>query len=267
MSCDQLRWPAGEGGFVKNRNVVKKNRKTGRIGVLALIVIAIVAVLAFLAVAMLTGNLKFGSKEAQSESTTVKLRLQDIGQLNTQEAYVTEVNATKDAKQLFGVDVPFTQSTLIYSYNFRVTAGYDFSQIDLEEKPAGSSDGKSTVIVYLPAVEITGTEPVKDSLKVYEEKESVFNRISLDENDEALSNMRDQAEKDAISNGLLDAAEDNAKTLLSSFLLEAYPSDQYTIEFQDKQDAGSTDEENVNAQSTSAENTNAQSTASESTGA
>ncbi len=242
-----------------NKSKEKSSASSGKTRVLPLVTVIIIALAACLIVGMVTGNIKLINNEDPSkpDTDTVRLRLEDIGQLNTQEAYVTEVNSTKDAKQLFGVDVPFTKSTLIYSYNFKVTAGYDFSQIELNETPGGSSDKKGIVTVSMPAAQVTGTEPVKDSLKVYEENESVFNRISLSENDEALNNMRDQAEKDAVANGLLDAAQNNAKTLLTSFLQDVYPQDKYEIRFQDSQSAGSTETGSVDAQSTDTAGTSA----------
>jgi hypothetical protein len=240
-----------------NKSKEKSSASSGKTRVLPLVTVIIIALAACLIVGMVTGNIKLINNENLSKPDTVRLRLEDIGQLNTQEAYVTEINSTKDAKQLFGVDVPFTKSTLIYSYNFKVTAGYDFSQIELNETPGGSSDKKSIVTVSMPAAQVTGTEPVKDSLKVYEENESVFNRISLSENDEALNNMRDQAEKDAVANGLLDAAQNNAKTLLTSFLQDVYPQDKYEIRFQDNQSAGGTDTGSVDAQSTDTAGTSA----------
>ena len=243
---------------MKSKNSTEKSSaNSGKVRVLPFVTVIIIALAACLIVGMVTGNITLGRNDSHNTADTVRLRLENIGQLNTQEAYVTEINSTKDAKQLFGVDVPFTKSTLIYSYNFKVTAGYDFSQIKLNETPGGSSDKKSIVTVSMPAAQVTGTEPVKDSLKVYEENESVFNRISLSENDDALNNMRDQAEKDAVANGLLDAAQNNAKTLLTSFLQDVYPQDKYEIRFQDSQSAGGTETGSVDAQSTDTAGTSA----------
>ena len=47
------------------------------------------------------------------ESQTTKLGFEDIGELATQEANCTEVNVTEDVRNLFGIDIPFTQSKYI----------------------------------------------------------------------------------------------------------------------------------------------------------
>ncbi len=45
-----------------------------------------------------------------ADSKTTKLGFENIGELATQSAYVTEVNVTENARDLFGLEIPFTQS-------------------------------------------------------------------------------------------------------------------------------------------------------------
>ena len=85
------------------------------------------------------------------ESQTTKLGFEDIGELATQEANCTEVNVTEDVRKLFGIDIPFTQSKYIYSYNVIVKAGYDFGEIRYEVK-------KDSIKVKLPEVRILSSQ-------------------------------------------------------------------------------------------------------------
>ena len=55
--------------------------------------------------------------------------------------------------------------------------------------------------------------------------------ITLIEHNDAVKQLTDDALSDAISNGLYDKALENAKTLLSSFIYQVCPSDQYSIVF------------------------------------
>ena len=66
-----------------------------------------------------------------TESKSTKFGFKDIGELATQSAYVTEVNVTEDARELFGLEIPFTQSKTIFSYDVVVKAGIDFSESEL----------------------------------------------------------------------------------------------------------------------------------------
>ena len=159
------------------------------------------------------------------ESQTTKLGFEDIGELATQEANCTEVNVTEDVRKLFGIDIPFTQSKYIYSYNVIVKAGYDFGEIRYEVK-------KDSIKVKLPEVRILSSQVDEDSFRVYHEKESIFNQIRLEENNAAFAKLKEQAEKDAVANGLYENARSNAKTILKGYFAQAYDLDDYKITFE-----------------------------------
>lgn len=57
-----------------------------------------------------------------------------------------------------------------------------------------------------------------DSFKVYHEEESVFSKITLEENNDAVKKMKLNAQENAIANGLLENARSNAETMLTGFL-------------------------------------------------
>lgn len=158
--------------------------------------IIISIVLIALVVAGVTAGVK---KYAESEAKTTKIGFEDIGELATQVAYSTEVNVTDASRKLFGMTIPFTQSKYIYSYDVIVKAGFDFKQVEW-------SENNETIVVKLPQAEILSCEVDTESFQVYHEDESIFRRITLEENNEALNNMKKQAQDDAIENGILENA-------------------------------------------------------------
>lgn len=195
-----------------------KNSKSGFLSKAIIIVIVALVV---------GGGLGFGvSKITNSSSKTTKLKLEDIGELATQAAYCTEVNTTDSVKDLFGISVPFTQSKYVYSYDFEVKAGYDFANItyDVDEET-------KEISIKMPEAEILSCEQIDGSFKVYHENESAFNHITLDENNQAIENLKEQARTDSIENGILEAAKNNAETLLTSFFAQAYDLTEYKINF------------------------------------
>lgn len=162
------------------------------------------------------------------ESKTTQLGFMSIGELATQAAFCAEVNLTDSSVQLWGWNLPFTQSKYIYSYDVAIKAGCDFSQIEWK---ADKKEGK--ISVKLPEMKVLSCEIDPESFKVYHEKESVFNRITLEENNEAYKKLRDNAINSAIENGLFDNARANAELLITAFLRADYPEDKYTIVFDD----------------------------------
>lgn len=162
-----------------------------------------------------------------SENQTTKIGFEDIGELATQASYCTQVNVTDSSRQLFAFDIPFTDSKYIYSYGVNIKAGYDFNEIEWDEKG-------NTIEVKLPEAKILSSEIDQDSFKVYHEDESIFNQITLEENNDAFIQLKEQAEKDAVKSGLLDNARSNAETILKGFFGNAYDLNAYEIVFKDK---------------------------------
>lgn len=161
-----------------------------------------------------------------TETKTTKLGFEDIGEFATQSAYCTEVSATANARKLFGHNLPFTQSNIVFSYDVVIKAGYDFSAITWDVKD-------TTITVKLPEVKVLSCEVKEDSFKKYVEDESIFTPFTLDDNNNAMKALKETAQTDAIANGLYENTRSNAETMLTTFFSSAYDMDQYTIEFQD----------------------------------
>jgi hypothetical protein len=185
-----------------------------------IVLIALVVVLAITVVGL-------GFKVSHmTESKTTKLGFEDIGEFATQSAYCTEVSATANARKLFGHNLPFTQSNIVFSYDVVIKAGYDFSAITWDVHD-------TTITVKLPEVKVLSCEVKEDSFKKYVEDESIFTPFTLDDNNNAMKALKETAQTDAIANGLYENARSNAETMLTTFFSSAYDMDQYTIEFQD----------------------------------
>ena len=185
-----------------------------------IVLIALVVVLAITVVGL-------GFKVSHTtESKTTKLGFEDIGEFATQSAYCTEVSATANARKLFGHNLPFTQSNIVFSYDVVIKAGYDFSAITWDVHD-------TTITVKLPEVKVLSCEVKEDSFKKYVEDESIFTPFTLDDNNNAMKALKETAQTDAIANGLYENARSNAETMLTTFFSSAYDMDQYPIEFQD----------------------------------
>ena len=197
------------------KSLLKKHFLAPFLIVLAVIVVLIAGILGFRAL-------------TSSNSKATKLGFENIGELATQVAYCTEVNVTEDSQNLWGIEIPFTQSKIIYSYDVEVKAGLDFKDI------TWSVDETNSIIrVNLPEIRILDSSIIPDSFQLYHEDESIFRPITLEENNEALKQLELKAENTAVSNGLLENARLNAETILTGFFANEYDPKIYTIEFHD----------------------------------
>lgn len=183
-------------------------------------VLLIIVSILFLCVVWLGVGSKFFT-----DSETTKLGFEDIGELATQAGYTTNISLIDESRTLFGVEIPFTQSKYIYSYDVEIKAGIDFGKIKW------SINGK-TINVKLPETKILGTPTIKpNSFKVYHEDESIFKQIKLEDQNKAMTKLIEEAEKTALNNGILENAEENAKVLVTGFFAQEYNLDEYEVKF------------------------------------
>ena len=183
-------------------------------GVVLVIVLGIIAVIGF-------------RNHFSVKTSTTKIGFEDIGELATQSAYCKEIGVIDDAKKFFKVNIPFTQSKYIFSYDVEITAGINFSEVDWEVK-----EKQKEVIVRIPEAKVLNNEIKHDSFEIYHESESLFNQITLEENNQAAVDLQAKAEEDAINNGLLEKACTNAETILTGFFEKAYDPEEYKIIFE-----------------------------------
>ena len=141
------------------------------------------------------------------DSKTTKIGFENIGELATQTAYSTQLGVIDDSRELYGVTIPFTNSKYIYSYDVVIKAGFDFGDIEWNEN-------NNVIEVKLPKAKILSSELDLNSFKIYHENESVFNQITITENNEAMKKLQKTAEENAVANGLLENARDNSETIL-----------------------------------------------------
>ena len=69
---------------------------------------------------------------------------------------------------------------------------------------------------------------------MYHEEESIYNQITLEDNNEVMAELKQKAEQEAIDSGLIDNARSNAEIILKGFFENVYDLDEYTIVFEDK---------------------------------
>ena len=161
---------------------------------------------------VLIGILVYNVKDSFfTDSDTKKLGFENIGELATQSAYCSQVDTIKDARSLFGMEIPFTQSQYVYSYDIVIKAGFDFKRI------IPDVNDKKKVI----------------TCKVYVEDKSCFTPLTVEKMGKARIRMKEVAEKNAIANGLYENATENAKKLLKNFVGELYNLEEYQIKFEE----------------------------------
>lgn len=193
-------------------------------------------IIAVIIIILLCAVLVYTRKEAKSnyvsDEKITEIGFENIGELATQSVTTTTVRVeTKDLK-LFNVSIPLTQSKYIYTYNTTIKAGINFS--DVKWQLGDTDDTSHNIYVDIPEVKTLSADIDLDSFKVLHEENNIFSPITLTEHNDSLIQLRENALSDAINNGLYDRALDNAKTILTSFISQVYPSNEYSIIFSER---------------------------------
>ena len=195
--------------------------------------LVIILLLVLAVIAGIAGLRKGSGQPAESESKTTRIGFENIGQMVTQAAYCTEMNVTKDSRKLFGMTIPFTQSEYIYSYDGIVKAGLDFSQIEV-----AVNDEAKIATVKLPEIKVLDVTIDNDSLKIYDESQSIFTPLHIEDLNNAQIELKAKAKETALENDLIGQAAQNAKTIISGFLSGTLDLKDYTIEFEEQKGEG-----------------------------
>lgn len=193
-------------------------------------------IIAVIIIILLCAVLVYTRKEAKSnyvsDEKITEIGFENIGELATQSVTTTTVRVeTKDLK-LFNVSIPLTQSKYIYTYNTTIKAGINFS--DVKWQLGDTDDTSHNIYVDIPEVKTLSADIDLDSFKVLHEENNIFSPITLTEHNDSLIQLRENALSDAINSGLSDRALDNAKTILTSFISQVYPSNEYSIIFSER---------------------------------
>ena len=147
-------------------------------------------------------------------SEQLKSELNSIQDLVTQQYIYT--NADKYARNqtwIFGWERPFSQKTILVTYDGKITAG-----IDLKDVQPEVDEENHMITIHLPASKIISNEIPQESITVVEVKDGLFNDVTLDDYNDFISDQKIKMENKAIERGLLTEADAQARLVVTNFL-------------------------------------------------
>ena len=157
---------------------------------------------------------KLADKEVGYDSSTVMSRISHIQELALVKHNYTGVIGFKDYKRILNINIPLTDKYFLLKYNGYLKAGVDFSRIKINALT------DSMVHVSIPKPEIFDTVIDEGSVQIYNESENAFNPIKISDYNEALSREKNIMISDAIKQGILKDATDQARMVLTAMLEE-----------------------------------------------
>lgn len=160
-------------------------------------------------------GLKYKSmKASQPEitSTSIKETLMEVEELTTTKYFYTSMGTFENQSDFYGIKIPLTLKKFIISFEGTISAGVDLTGMDVRVE-----DGK--ILIDLPEAKILSHEIDENSIKIYDEKSSVFNPLKVEDYSAFRQDQKEEREKEALKKGLLSQAEKKAKDAIREILM------------------------------------------------
>jgi len=183
-------------------------------------------ILALALLCAFTFGMYYKSKEMTPEisSTLIKNKIVNAKELTTLKYHYTNMGQFENQNTFYGYKVPFTSKKFIVSYDGTIHAGVDLDKMDV------SVSGKK-ITVTIPKAEILSHEIDEESLKVFDERESIFNRINIKDYNDFSKDQKKEVEDKAIEKGLLEEATEASEKAIASLIETDSVLGDYEIEF------------------------------------
>lgn len=146
-------------------------------------------------------------------STIIAERLSKISELSTMKYNYSNIIALKDSKKFKDFPIPFTEKSFLIKYSGYINAGVELDNLIV------AVNGKG-VTITLKKSKILNHAINNRDLLVYDEKSSLFNKLSMQDVINEINNEKRKIETNLLKSGFLDKANKNTELLLKNILLD-----------------------------------------------
>ena len=136
---------------------------------------------------------------------------------------ITEKAGSSNTIPFTDIPIPFTDNSFWYRYVGTIKVGVNLEEAQFEQNG-------NTIKVTLKEPIVISNTPDRDKSGVLEERNNIFNPIHIEDIDAFLAQCQEMGEAEAINNGIMDEAKENAEKNIRDMFYAAY-GDEYTIEF------------------------------------
>ena len=177
---------------------------------------------------------KYTAKETIIESAEIEHQIREINELAVIEykyrhtSVIDDHDTFKKIIFLDGTSIPFTQKRVIISMDGTIKAG-----IDADKVTVNTDNRSKKITIGLPDPQILSNELDENSLYVYLEEDTIFNKVKAQDHSNLRQKIKDESQNLAKENGVMEQATERVKLLIRT-MLEQIPDikDNYTIEFE-----------------------------------
>ncbi|WP_282930057.1 DUF4230 domain-containing protein [Anaerococcus sp. Marseille-Q7828] len=164
-------------------------------------------------------------EETLISSETVESSLKEAKELTTLKYHYKNIASFENSQEFQGFKLPFTTKRFLYTY-----AGVIHAGVDLDKAKVDVNNEDKTVSVTLPKSKILSHDIDEKSVMFYDEKNSIFNPLELEDYSNFRKEEEAKVEKEAVDKGLLTEADEQSKKAVEDILkINPEIAEHYTI--------------------------------------
>ena len=206
-----------------------------------LVLIVIIAGL-LVVIGLLLGGKRLGpglpgvTDKTEISAHTVVKEVLPIGEYASLAYHYTSVVKDVNTRDIRGWNIPFTTKKYLFTYDGIMKLGIDGSLIRVEEKPpaAGADTAQSGVetvrteqnespdrreiFIILPPIKILSHEVAGDSIEVFEQSQTIFNEIKIEEAFKVTADRKREMEEKVMASSAVNEARVSAEQQFGALL-------------------------------------------------
>ena len=187
-----------------------------------LILIIICLVLLLVVLVLYYGNhravpLQFIAEKSEVSAHTVIKDILPIGEYASLVYHYTSVVKDINAKDINGWTIPFTTRKYIFTYDGKMKLGIDATKVRVEET-APEEDALPVIRIILPPVMILSHEIMDDSIEVFEQSQTIFNEINIQDAFKVTAERKREMEKKVMAGDAVKDARISVEQQFGAFL-------------------------------------------------
>ena len=155
---------------------------------------------------------KYKEKSIYQDNTKVMDTLSQILDISTVKYNYSNIATIKKDKSFNDIKIPFTEKSFIIKYNGVINGGVKPEDIEVV------SNTGDRIVIEIKQCRILDHYIDDENMYVYDIKNSIFNKLDIQEVLDDISNCKKQYEEKIISEGFIKEVEKNTKVSMENIL-------------------------------------------------
>jgi hypothetical protein len=152
------------------------------------------------------------SEHTKKNTSAIMDTIYEVLEITTTKYNYTNIVTFKKDKTVNNIKIPFTEKSFIVKYNGVIKAGINGEDIKVTKNTG------DTIDIQIKKCVILDHYIDQENIYVYDIKNSIFNKLTINEVFEELNKYKDEYEQQTISEGFLDEVKDNTTSSLKTTL-------------------------------------------------